>query len=53
MSKTKKIEWDEIETAATKMFNVWIDGDELKWAKEAWKRLAKAGLTERLCRRAG
>jgi len=46
MSKTQKIEWDEIETAATKMFNVWIDGAELKWAKEAWKHLAKAGLTE-------
>jgi hypothetical protein len=28
------------------MFNVWIDGTELKWAKEAWKHLAKAGLTE-------
>ena len=46
MSATQKVKWDEIETAATKMFNVWIDGAALKWAKEAWKHLAKAGLTE-------
>jgi hypothetical protein len=46
MSATQKVKWDEIETAAAKMFNVWIDGAELKWAREAWKHLAKAGLTE-------
>ena len=46
MSGTQKVKWDEIETAAAKMFNVWIDGAEVKWAKEAWKHLAKAGLTE-------
>jgi hypothetical protein len=46
MSATDKIAWDEVEDAAAKMFNVWVDGAELKWAKEAWKHFAKAGLTE-------
>lgn len=46
MSAIDKIKWDEVENAAAKMFNVWIDGTELKWAKEAWNHLAKAGLTE-------
>jgi len=35
MSAIQKLKWDEIETAAAKMFNVWTDGAELKWAKEA------------------
>jgi hypothetical protein len=46
MNAIQKVKWDEIETAAAKMFNVRIDGAELKWAKEAWKHLATAGLTE-------
>jgi hypothetical protein len=27
------------------MFNIWVDGNELKSAKEAWGYLAVAGLT--------
>ena len=45
MSATDKIGWDEVEDAAAKMFNIWVDGNELKWAKEAWRHLAAAGLT--------
>jgi hypothetical protein len=46
MSNTDKPEWEELESAAAKMFDVWIDGTELKWAKEAWRHLIKAGLTD-------
>lgn len=45
MIVTGNLGWDEIEQAAKKMFNVWIDGGELKWAKEAWRHLRAAGLT--------
>jgi hypothetical protein len=45
MSQAKNIKWEEVEDAATKIFRVWIDGTELKWAKEAWKHLTSAGLT--------
>jgi hypothetical protein len=45
MRATDTIEWDEVEGAATKMFNVWVDGTELKWAEEAWGHLTAAGLT--------
>jgi hypothetical protein len=46
MSATDKVAWEEVKEAAAKMFNVWIDGNELKWVKEAWKHLAAAGLTD-------
>jgi hypothetical protein len=35
MSATDTIGWDEVEHSAAKMFNIWMDGNELKWAKEA------------------
>jgi len=36
--------WAEVAPTATKMFNVWTDGGELVWAKEAWGHLYVAGL---------
>ena len=45
MSDSDQIAWDEVESAAKKMFDVWVHGAELKWAKEAWRHLRKAGLT--------
>jgi len=41
-----KIEWDDIEYAAKKMFSVWVDQPELLWARSAWKILEEAGLSE-------
>ena len=37
--------WADVRDAAAKMFNVWVDGDELAWAREAWGHLHPAGLT--------
>jgi len=45
MDVNETIGWDDVEEAARKMFTVWINGNELKWAKEAWRHLAAAGLT--------
>ena len=36
--------WSEVSDAAAKMFNVWVDGHELEWAREAWGYLHPAGL---------
>ncbi len=44
MSNTENIRWEEVESAATKMFRVWVDGTELEWAKEAWSHCTAAGL---------
>lgn len=40
------IAWEEVEPAAKKMFNVWIDGGEVEWAKECWAHFEAAGLTD-------
>ena len=47
MSDSEQIDWDEVEDAASKMFNVWGAMYELDWAKEAWGHLCAAGLTSR------
>ena len=47
MSDSEQIDWDEVEDAASKMFNVWGAMYELDWAKEAWSHLCAAGLTSR------
>jgi hypothetical protein len=47
MTVSENVTWDEVEEAASKMFNVWLDGQELNWAKEAWNHLSAAGLTSR------
>jgi len=44
MSDTENIKWEDVESVATKMFNVWVDGTESEWAKEAWSHLTEAGL---------
>jgi hypothetical protein len=36
--------WSDVSDAAGKMFNVWVDGHELEWAREAWGHLHPAGL---------
>jgi hypothetical protein len=36
--------WSDVSDAAGKMFNVWVDGHELEWAREAWGYLHPAGL---------
>lgn len=36
--------WSDFADAAANMFNVWVDGSELEWAKEAWGYLYAAGL---------
>lgn len=40
------VEWDEIEKAASKMFNIWTSGGDLAFAKECWGHLTAAGLTD-------
>ncbi len=36
---TDQIEWQEVQTAARHMFNVWQDRGDLEWAEEAWGHL--------------
>ncbi|MDM3849716.1 MAG: hypothetical protein PT120_07515 [Aphanizomenon gracile PMC649.10] len=44
-SSTKIITWNEIESAAEQVFNLWVDSlSELKWAKDAWEILTTSGL---------
>lgn len=38
--------WEEFEDTAAEIFNVWMDGTELEWAKAVWVKLAEAGLTD-------
>jgi hypothetical protein len=45
MSEPIQVRWEEVEHAAAKMFNIWVDGAELAWAKEVWGFLHSAGLT--------
>lgn len=45
MSIGDHIQWEEVETAASKMFSVWSGGGELAWAKECWGHLSQADLT--------
>lgn len=37
--------WDDVADAASKMFNVWVTGSELEWAKECWGHFEQQGLT--------
>ncbi|TMA93749.1 MAG: hypothetical protein E6J74_17190 [Deltaproteobacteria bacterium] len=47
MIDSEQLDWKEIENAAFRMFNVWVSGCELLWAKEAWGHLRAAGLASR------
>ena len=44
MTDTENIKWEAVESAATKMFSVWVDGTELEWVNEARSQLTAAGL---------
>lgn len=48
MSANDNLQWDEVDDAAKKMFDVWLIGSELDWAKEACSHLAAAGLLNAL-----
>lgn len=37
--------WEDLEQIAKVAFDVWVGQPELNWAKEAWARLSKKGLT--------
>ena len=39
MSDTTNDGWADVKDAASKMFNLWCDGRELEWAREAWGHL--------------
>ena len=39
------VTWDEVLPIAEEAFHIWVDQPELRWAEQAWKHLAKAGLT--------
>lgn len=41
---SESIPWEDISSAASKMFNVWVLGGELEWARECWEHLDAAGL---------
>ena len=45
MLQSEKLTWEEIEPAAKQVFRVWIGQPELKWAKQAWELMGKAGFT--------
>lgn len=38
--------WDEIESAAAGMFDIWTSGGDLAFAREAWEHLRAAGLAD-------
>jgi hypothetical protein len=44
-NETDRVEWDDIETIARDLFNVWVGAPELSWARHAWGALDSAGLT--------
>lgn len=46
MNAHDEVAWEEVEDAATEIFNVWYIGSELAWAKEAWEHFSKAGLNQ-------
>jgi hypothetical protein len=46
MNAHDEIGWEEVKDAAANIFNVWYNGCELSWAKEAWRHFGKAGLNQ-------
>lgn len=42
----EEIDWDWVEDAVKNIFNIWVDGSELGWAKEVWEHFGKAGLNQ-------
>ena len=41
----RKISWEQVEGPAKRIFKVWVDAPELKWAEFAWHVLEEQGLT--------
>ncbi|PYP82906.1 MAG: hypothetical protein DMF61_24900 [Blastocatellia bacterium AA13] len=41
-----RLVWADVEEAAQLAFKVWASRPELRWAKEAWELLGKAGMTQ-------
>ena len=39
------MEWEELESTAQRIFNVWGGGTDLDWAKQSWDVLENSGLT--------
>jgi len=37
--------WEDFDAVATRIFSVWVDGQEHAWAQRAWSKLAEKGLT--------
>jgi len=42
-----RVTWEDVATAASKMFHVWCGDGEIKWVEECWRHLGEAGLTEK------
>lgn len=38
------LSWDDVKPVADQVFSIWVDHPELKWAKQAWKTIIRAGL---------
>ena len=41
-----RIPWEDVEVAASKMFNVWLGDGEIKWVEECWQHFGEANLTD-------
>lgn len=45
---TALVAWEDLQDAADLPFSIWVDQPELRWAKQAWNSLERAGLTSYL-----
>lgn len=44
MQQAKTLTWNDVADAADLAFNIWVGQPELRWAKQAWELIIKAGL---------
>jgi hypothetical protein len=42
---TSAMDWEQVAEAAGEAFSIWVGQPELQWARAAWERLGRAGLT--------
>jgi hypothetical protein len=42
---TALVAWDDLRDSADLAFAIWVDQPELRWARQAWSSLERAGLT--------
>lgn len=40
------LEWEDIREAAGELFDVWMNGSDMRWAEEGWALLTQAGLAQ-------